>query len=795
MRATFVLSLGLLVMSGALPAEPSAPIATPVAPALLTGRWPAEWVTAPGAPMNEFGVFLFRKEIVLPDRPARFVVHVTADARYRFFVNGNPVCFGPQRSDTWVWRYETVDIARWLRSGPNVLAAQVWSYGETTPLAVVGLRTGFLLEGDSAAEQAANSGATWQVMRDPGYSLRAAPDLNTYLVVGPGFRLDAARHPWDWATAARQNQGWSEVRVLRHGTPTGYGTEIDHPLAPRNLPPMEETETRFATVRRAAGVEVTNGFVEGRAPVRVPAHARASLLLDHGVETNAFPRLVVGGGAGASVTLTYAEALVDAAGRKGNRNEVEGRHLVGLSDEFIADGAGRRSFTPPNFRTYRYVQVDVETRDQPLVLEDVLGTFTAYPFQQRGAFSSDDPLLEKIWQVGWRTARLCAFETYVDCPYYEQLQYVGDTRIQALISLYVSGDDRLMRNAIELFDRSRLAEGLTQSRYPCAVPQVINTFSLFWIEMVHDYWMHRSDAAFVEARLPGIEAVLGWFERRVDAETGLLGPLPYWTFVDWTDEWAWNPASEAGGAHTGGSSIVSLQLARTLDESAEMCRAFGRPDLAGRYGQLAARLRAAVVQRCWDESRRLFADTPARQSFSQHANALAVLAGAIDGPRATDLMRRVAADPKLIQCSTYFRFYLLRAMKRAGLGDEYLSQLGPWKTMLDLGLTTFAEKPDPTRSDCHAWSASPVYELLATVGGVEPASPGFASVRIEPHLGALRHVAGVVAHPRGEIKVSYDHDGDRLRATVSLPPGVAGTLVWRGESVALKPGEQTLELP
>jgi hypothetical protein len=114
--------------------------------------------------------------------------------------------------------------------------------------------------------------------------------------------------------------------------------------------------------------------------------------------------------------------------------------------------------------------------------------------------------------------------------------------------------------------------------------------------------------------------------------------------------------------------------------------------------------------------------------------------------------------------------------------------------MLDLGLTTFAEKPEPTRSDCHAWSASPVYELLATVCGIEPASPGFATVRIEPHLGILQRVDGVVPHPAGEIKASYRREGDGLKATLTLPAGVTGSFVWKGKTTSLHAGQQIIRL-
>ncbi|ACB76991.1 alpha-L-rhamnosidase C-terminal domain-containing protein [Opitutus terrae] len=798
MRSAFLALIGFVAGGQMLAAAPAVAASGAPAPAeaLRKLAWPASWITHPAAPKNEYGVWLFRKQFDLPAKPERFVVHVSADARYRLYVNGESVCFGPQRSDAWVWRYESVDLAPFLQAGANVVAARVVGYGDQTPYAITGVRTSLLLQGDTDREQAVNTDATWKVVRDDSRSTIPVT-LPTYIVVGPGSRMDAARHPWGWVQPGFNDARWAAARTLTRGNPYGLGTDMDHWLAPRTIPLMEETPQRLARVRRAEGVEVGEAFVAGRAPLSVPANTRATVLLDQGFETNAFPRLTVSGGAGARVALTYAEALIDRDGNKGNRDEVEGRTLAGITDEFRPDGGVGRLFEPLDFRTYRYLQLEVQTANEPLQIDDLHGVFTGYPFVERGSFRSDDASLAKIWEVGWRTARLCAFETYVDCPYYEQLQYVGDTRIQALISLYVAGDDRLMRNAIELYDRSRIAEGLTQSRYPSVTPQVINTFSLFWVDMVHDYWMHRSDEAFVRARLDGVESVLRWFEHKLDPATGLLGPLDYWTFVDWTDEWPWSEARRIGGepegAREGGSSIVSLQFADALVRAAEMGRALGREEAAGRYEKMAANLKAAVAKQCWDEQRKLFADAPTKRTFSQHANALAVLNGLVTGDAAKALMERTLTEPGLVQASTYFRFYLLRALKAAGRGDEYLAQLGPWRTMLERGLTTFAEKPDPTRSDCHAWSASPVYELLATVCGVEPASPGFATVRIEPHLGSLPRAQGVVPHPAGEIRVAYEREGaSAVKAEITLPEGVTGEFVWHGKRMPLGAGAQTL---
>lgn len=763
-------------------------------------KWQARWITAPDVDPRDYGVYHFRKHVALTAKPEKFVVHVSGDARYRFFVNGVSVAIGPGAGDLMHWNYDTIDLAPYLRAGDNVLAAVVWHFGPERPMSQISLQAGFLLQAGEGAPAEINTSESWKVLRNPAYSplYGASERLRTYIVIGPGEDVRAEAMPWGWEQPDFDDRHWPNARSLVRAELHGVGTGIDWWLVPRTVPQPEETLQRLQSVRRASGVNVPENFVQGGAGFTVPAHGKATLLLDQGFNTNAYPKLKVTGGRGAKITLSYAEALVDAQRQKGNRNEVEGRTLVGFSDVYRPDGGRAREYSPLWYRTFRYVELEIETGDEAVTIDDFHGVFTGYPFEEKGNFRSDDAELAKIWDIGWHTARLCAFETYMDCPYYEQLQYVGDTRIQALISLYVSGDDRLMRQAIEHYDNSRIAEGLTQSRYPSRQPQIINTFSLFWIDMVHDYWMHRDDRAFVGRRLVGVSGVLDWFERRIDPRTGMLGGLPYWTFVDWPAEWAWNDDIGAGGeppgAGTGGSSVASLQLAITLRRAAELFDAYDKPEVAKRYRERAAALCEAVRARCWNASRQLFADTPEQKTFSQHANIFAVLAGAVTGDEARDLIQRVEADKSLTQATYYFRFYLHRAMKHAGLGDEYVRLLEPWRDMIKLGLTTFAERQDPTRSDCHAWSSSPNYELLATVCGIEPDSPGFKTVRVEPHFGPLTQIEGTIPHPAGLLTVKLERAGDRVRGTVTLPQGVSGRFLWRGRELALPSGQQTIDL-
>lgn len=758
-------------------------------PELLAKEWKAQWITHPDGPQREFGVFYFRKTFVITNYPPRFVVHVSGDNRYQFFVNGSRVLEGPARGDLLHWRFESLDLTHFLRPGQNVLAAVVWNYAGEAPMAQMTSETGFILQGNDDYNQMANTDASWKCLKDSSLTL-LQPKVAGYFVAGPGEQWDGARYPWGWESVDYDDSAWKLARELVPGDPRGIWNGVSRWfLVPRNIPPMEHRTERLARVVRSQGAEVPGNFLEGLAPLTIPARSRATILFDQPHLTTAYPELVVSGGRGAKITLSYAEALTKN-GVKGNRNETEGKALMGYEDRFIADGGKERLFRPLWWRTYRYLQAEVETGDEPLAVEDLRGIYTGYPFVLRARFESDDPELGRIWEVGWRTARLCAHETYMDCPYYEQLQYAGDTRIQALISLYMTGDDRLVRNALELLDASRTPEGITQSRYPSAMPQFVSTFSLLWVGMVHDFWEYRGDPDYLRQFLPGIRGVLGWFEARLGGD-GLLGPVEWWTFVDWVPAWQEGvPPVEQGGQ----SVILTLQFAGALREAADLEAAFGNPERAAHYSEVRGRIIEAVRRLYLASDRKLAPDTPAHKQFSQHANVLAVLEDAIPAGDQRLVMQQVLSDPALTQATFYFRYYLHRAMRKAGLGDEYVRQLQPWREMLALGLTTWAENPEPARSDCHAWSAHPNFDLLATVAGIGPAAPGFREVVIEPHLGPLARVDASMPHPLGEISVSYRRDGEAMKAQVILPKGLIGTFSWKGNSVTLHPGSQELKL-
>ena len=777
--------------------------AAQLGPEAEKGLWHAQWITAANAPQRDGVVLRFRKVFELSQVPAHFVVRVSADNRFILSVNQHEVGRGPALSDLAHWKYENYDLAPMLHPGRNELAATVWNFGALTQLAQISDRTAFVLAAEDEAQRIVDTDETWEVEEDKGVQALATPVavLRSYYVAEPAERIDGAGFDWSWNDASSSHVHWAKAEAIGNAVERGAVLQNNNwELIADSLPPMQMELTAVGHVVRSSGVEASGNFPDGT--LEIPAHTKATLLVDQSHLTTAYPEVTVSGGTGSTIRLTYAEALVNDKGEKGNRNEVAGKHIVGIFDEFVPDGSSGRKFMPLGWRTWRYLQLDVSTGDEALRIDKLRSWFTAYPFEERGRFESDDPSLAKIWEIGWRTARLDAHETYMDTPYWERMQYIGDTRIQALISYTVAGDDRLARQAIQGFNDSRIPDGITRSRYPSSVVQIIPTFSLLWVGMVHDFWLYRGDTDFVRAQLAGTRSVLDWFVSK-QRQDGLLGQIPWWPFVDWGKDFGFGvPPQDADG----GSSIVTLQYIEALRYGIALESAFGDSVRVQRYREAESRAVDAVRNSCWNDSYGLLADTPAQKHYSQHANILGVWLDVISPEKRKDALNKIFSTtdpgfaahgpvPQMTAATYYFRFYLARALDHAGMGDKYLSLLKPWHDMVDLGLTTWAEQPEPTRSDSHAWSAHPNYDFLTIVAGIRPKTPGFASVKLEPHLGSLKHVAAALPTPRGTIEVKYSASANGVAAEIGLPPNTTGELVWKGKALNLHSGYQQLQLP
>jgi hypothetical protein len=279
---------------------------------------------------------------------------------------------------------------------------------------------------------------------------------------------------------------------------------------------------------------------------------------------------------------------------------------------------------------------------------------------------------------------------------------------------------------------------------------------------------------------------------------GLVGPAEGWNTLDWVPSW------ESGippDGDTGVSGVINAQFAYALRLAAELETFVGEPEMAARARRLCADLFGRIRDAFWDDERGLLADDRGRAHFSEHLQCLALLGADGDERLLPAAERERIADgllraPDLARTTIYFTHYLFETFRLLGRPDALLDRLGLWFDLKTNGLKTTVEMPEPTRSDCHAWGAHPVFHFYATLLGVRPAAPGFAEVTVAPQLGPLDWARGTMPHPRGEIVVDVRRTGepDGVEAQITLPEGVTGTFRHGGRSLPLRPGAQTVTL-
>lgn len=782
----------LLVVSGSLLTKPTHSQATDT---LRANRaWNAQWIglNALFDAGDYYGVYCFHKTITINTRPSSFYIHVSADNHYKLFINGTLVSVGPVRGDQFNWNFETINIAKYLIAGKNSIAAMVWEEAGYRPMWQLTFREGFILQGNTAAEEVLNTNNTWKCIQDKSITTAWG-----YFVAVNGENVDMTKAPTvGWDKAGFDDSEWPAAANLAPGQLKGSLQSSNYMLVPSLLPQRELTYQPITVVRKISGIQLPVSHSKNIFPVTIPANKKVTILLDQTFETNAFPTIIFSGGKGANISLGYAEALFKPGSnysQKGNRDSIDGQEFRGLTDNITSSGASGQSFTPFNFRTYRYMQLTVQTKGAPLKIDSLYGTFTAYPFKQTAVLNTDDSEIKKIREIGWRTSRLNAYETYTDCPYYEQLQYIADTRVQAMVSYYESSDDLLARSALNQMDQGRIPEGVTLSVYPTRGNQVIPTFSLLYIGMLYDYYMYRNDNNFLKYKLVGARAILNFFSKYQGADGSVIRP-PYWNYVDWS-----KPAANGNNwffgippqGSDGCSAVLDLQLLWAYQQAANMEATIGSPESAALFTKNAAQLKQTIQNKYWDGTKKLYADTKEKYTFSQHANALVLLTGLISDADKMAFSQRLAVDRSLVQCNIYFKYYLHQALVKGGLGDDYLNWLGVWHINIEAGLTTWAEDADvvTTRSDCHGWGSSPNIEFFRTLLGIDSDAPGFTKIKIEPHLGTLTNASGEIPHPNGKVAVGYVSKNNKWKIGIYLPKSTSGIFIWKGRTYKLKAGE------
>jgi hypothetical protein len=703
--------------------------------------------TAPRAFEPESWVLL-RRSFTLEVVPDGARCRVTADGRYVLWVNGVELGRGPARSEPSHLTCDAYDLP--LRAGPNAVAILARHYGRPAPwwkpAPFVGQlgHGGVLFEGDVVA-----SDGSWRAARAPYLVSNVVPSDGPPdpEVVEPG------KFPLGWTAPAFDDSGWDPVVVLdasmlgARAEPPG---EPFGPLGDRPIPMLHETVLDLGSSRDLAEDE---GFV-----------------VDAGGIVNA--HIVVRSEDAAVLELTCGEDLAHDGSVIAEPRDW-GMTVIGHGEIRAFEAVG-----------FRYVSA--RATGGPARGVRLSAVERLYPREPGATFRCSDPVLNDIWDAGLRTLDLCATDAYLDCPGREQRAWLSDSYLHTLLTLITNPDTRLVARMLRLHAQGARADGFLPpvgaGDYGMRAMTLPDS-SLLWVLALARAFEYTADLPLVTELLPTAARILDAFERWRD-DDGLITDLPGWIFIDWAQ-------LERGPKQA----AVDALYAMALDAHADLCDAAGDAGSAGRSRARAERTREAF-EAYWDPACACYVDTAGGTRVSQQTNAVAILSGAASRDRWDGIFARVIdpartkvtrtpGDPgtfaerigsqfrrpdtfddatDVVACQPFFAHFLHQALARAGRYEDLLASIRRWAPMLERGDGCFGEywSAEPgLGSRCHAFSATPTYDLTTHILGVHPLEPGRV-VAGERHLAGLEWAEGTVATRDGWLSVVRGRPATKL---------------------------------
>jgi hypothetical protein len=777
--------------------------------------------TAPPAEGEANRFVYFRRTFDLAEFPAAAQVWASADGRYQLFVNGQRVGRGPARSNP-AWQcVDPYDIGPYLRPGRNVIAALAHSYGRNTAWYELpqweAARAfgcgGFFLQGDVGLLRL-DTGPDWRHLVSEAWQQNTPSGSLGFVEI-----YDARRAPADWADPDFDDSTWLPAEALRApGRNTNAAITPFSVMAPRAIPALREAiarPVRVVTVGETEGgqpapdvaaqlagerlaplrhsqIEGAEGLlIEGGAAVfrSDPEHA-LSIVLDFGRIVTGTIYLDLDGPAGATADFVCDERLQED-GRVRLGEGIPGFDIRFAHRYSLREGA--QTWERFEWSGFRYLQVTFRNLSAPLRARAIAVNTCGYPVEARGSFECSDPLLNRLWQAGADTLRPSMQDAYLDCPSREQRQWVGDGYVETLINYVAFGDARLAAQYLRHTAQSQRQNGLTTAVAPGDFGAWsffnIPDFCLHWILAIEQYVLYTGDVDILDELFPAVVKALAWFERHLNTED-LLTDVPHWVMIDWAE------LDKAGQV-----TALNAQYVAALRAAAGMAERVGAPRETARLGGLAGRTTDAINLLLWDDARGVYADARnggrLSRRISQQSNAAVFAFGVGPAERRAAALSHVLSEQRLVLtraldkerqpevafdeehdvvlAQPFYMHFLHRAMAQAGLHVALLDNLRRrWAPMLEAGSTYWESWAlIPITSMCHAFSATPTFDLSAETLGVTPLTPGFTRFRVAPQPADLAWARGVVPSPRGDIGVAWERHEAGLALTLDVPDGTS----------------------
>ncbi len=448
------------------------------------------------------------------------------------------------------------------------------------------------------------------------------------------------------------------------------------------------------------------------------------------------------------------------------------------------------------FKPYglRYMQVNVKSPGgEPVTINKAGVVSQIYPFEKVGSFKCSDPMMNAIWELGWRTLLVCSEDTYTDTPFRERGTYAGDALPQYAITLATSGDSRLIKQSLEYFSNAYgqlLFPEKEKKHFVRGNPgsnSHLGDFPFHTLEFFRWYVEYTKDIDFALKLYPGYKTMCESALKHKTAQ-GLIDhgrPFIEWTQIDRS------------------ATLTSMQalIARSFDNLSTLAKIMGKSRDEKKYREIADSIADKTRELCWDDEKNAFRDGFKNgkpiDSYYPTSSAWPVnydVSSKDQMEKLEDHFRKTLSDigdkSRHRLATPYGGFYVLGALYKMGyedIAEDFIRRY--WSPMILKGDDTAWENFDDGTDGggqgtlSHAWSGGPTYYLSTRVLGVYLGYPDpvdYDKITIAPQAESIDWAEGTVPHPLGPVKVSWKVNGNKLLLNYELPERVECEVKPRG---------------
>ncbi len=408
--------------------------------------------------------------------------------------------------------------------------------------------------------------------------------------------------------------------------------------------------------------------------------------------------------------------------------------------------------------------ISVEIKNESAFNAELTVSFvsTHYPVSNEATTVTSDEELNLVLETCKHTLKICRQTHHLDSPKHcEPLACTGDYYVETLMTLFSFGDMRLAE-----FDLIRTAVMLERENGR----MFHTTYSLIWVKMLYDVYMATGNIDLLKKCEKALQLLLKRFKTYIGAN-GLIETPPDYMFVDWIyiDEISMHHPPKALG-----QTCLNIFYFGALDTAEKIFRELSQNELSVDCANERENLRKAINSNLFDAQKGIYfmgLNTPTEESliggwmpqntdkryYMKHANILAAYFGVCDEATSRTLVKKILSDEIEGDCQPYFLHYLLEAVCKLGLREEYTMQICKlWKKPVQecsKGLVEGFIAPEPTYSfdHSHAWGGTPLYSLPKALIGLEIISPGMGEIALSPSLLGLEYAKVELLTPHGKV--------------------------------------------